>query len=540
MKRIFLVPAAFIIMTFDSFGQLKSAQEITAAALESHVKFLASPLMKGRMNGEESLDIAANYLAAQAELMGLHPANGKSFFQPFTIVQKKADPRFTGMIVTNSNGDSIKITDHFFHIIPQGPAEIDLEGEVVFAGYGIKTDRYNDLQDIDIKGKILIVMDGGPVSPEGKPIVGHEYYDEDGFQYKIGALLSPGPKAVILIPEPVTPSGHRSFAEAMPDLANYLSTTVRLDGVEEKPNPVMALLPKVIFATRTVADVLLKDSGKSLEDLHNEINTGMKPASFPVEGKILAVKERTTEEKKVLNNVVAFIEGSHPEKKNEVLVYSAHYDHIGTQGDQVNAGADDDASGCAALLEMADAFSKLKKKPLRSVLFLWVAGEEIGLFGSETYVSKPFFPLEKTVANLNMDMIGRTKEAADSTSETPMTGPSGVFVITGGQSSELAAIAAETDKRSTLDFDYSLSGRDHPLQLFARSDHFNFVKHDIPVLFFTTGLHADYHSPRDVVEKINFEKMELVTRTMYEIGLIVANRKERIVVDNPFSSWTDK
>lgn len=540
MKRIFLVPAAFIIMTFDSFGQLKSAQEITAAALESHVKFLASPLMKGRMNGEESLDIAANYLAAQAELMGLHPANGKSFFQPFTIVQKKADPRFTGMIVTNSNGDSIKITDHFFHIIPQGPAEIDLEGEVVFAGYGIKTDRYNDLQDIDIKGKILIVMDGGPVSPEGKPIVGHEYYDEDGFQYKIGALLSPGPKAVILIPEPVTPSGHRSFAEAMPDLANYLSTTVRLDGVEEKPNPVMALLPKVIFATRTVADVLLKDSGKSLEELHNEINTGMKPVSFPVEGKILAVKERTTEEKKVLNNVVAFIEGSHPEKKNEVLVYSAHYDHIGTQGDQVNAGADDDASGCAALLEMADAFSKLKKKPLRSVLFLWVAGEEIGLFGSETYVSKPFFPLEKTVANLNMDMIGRTKEAADSTSETPMTGPSGVFVITGGQSSELAAIAAETDKRSTLDFDYSLSGRDHPLQLFARSDHFNFVKHDIPVLFFTTGLHADYHSPRDVVEKINFEKMELVTRTMYEIGLIVANRKERIVVDNPFSSWTDK
>lgn len=538
MKRKLLVLAAFFILILDSTGQPKSAQEITAADLESHVKFLASPLMKGRMNGEESLGIAANYLAAQADLTGLRPANGDSFFQPFTIMQKKADPLFTAMIVSDQNGDSVKITDPFFHIIPQGPAEIDLEGEVVFAGYGIKTDKYNDLEGIDLKGKILIVMDRGPVNQQGRPLLGHEYYDEDGFQYKIGPLLSPGPKAVIFVPDPL--SGHKSYADVMSGLAGYLSSTVRLEGVEEKPNPVMAMLPKVIFANRSVADVLLNNSGKNLEDLQREINSTFKPVSFLIADRKLAVKEQTTEEKKTLNNVAAFIEGSHPEKKNEVLIYSAHYDHIGAHGDQVNAGADDDASGCAALLEMADAFSKLNKKPLRSVLFLWVAGEEIGLYGSETYVSKPLFPLEKTVANLNMDMIGRTKEAADSTSETPMTGPSGVFVITGGQSRELTNIAADADKRSKLDFDYSLSGRDHHLQLFSRSDHYNFVKHDIPVLFFTTGLHADYHSPRDIVEKINFEKMELVTRTMYEIGFIVANRKERIVVDNPFSSWTDK
>lgn len=540
MKNLFYLLAVVLVFaaTPETYGQKQSGEEITAAALETHVRFLASPLMKGRMNGEETLDIAANYLAAQAELLGLKPANGTSYFQPFAIMQKKADPRYTEMKVTYTNGDSLKITDPFFHIIPQGPADINLEGDVVFAGYGIKTEKYNDLEGLELKGRIVIVMDGGPVNAEGKQMLGHEFYDEDGFQYKIGALLSPGPKAVIFIPDPL--SGHKSYAEVIPGLAGYLSATIHLDGEEEKPNPVMAMLPKVIFANRSVADALLKDSGKSLESLKKELNTGMKPASFLVEGKKLAVRERTIEEKKVLKNVAAFIEGSHPEKKKEVLVYSAHYDHIGATGNLVNAGADDDASGCAALLEMADAFNTLKKKPLRSVLFLWVAGEEIGLYGSKTYVSNPLFPLEQTIANLNMDMIGRIKEEADSTSETPMTGPSGVYVITGGQSSELTNIAAEVDKKSSLDFDYSLSGRDHPLQLFSRSDHFNFVKHDIPVLFFTTGLHSDYHTPGDVIEKINFGKMELVTRTMYEIGFIVANRKERLIVDNPYSTWTDK
>ena len=206
-------------------------------------------------------------------------------------------------------------------------------------------------------------------------------------------------------------------------------------------------------------------------------------------------------------------------------------------GNTVNPGADDDASGCSALLEMAEAFQSLKKKPRRTILFLWVSGEEIGLYGSESYTREPLFPLENTIADLNMDMIGRVKGVADSTDQTPMSGPNTVFVITGNQSSELIALANEIDKKSEIDFDYSLSGRENPLQLFSRSDHYNFVEKDIPVLFFTTGLHTDYHTPGDVVEKLDFNKMELVTRTMYEIGLEIANRQTRLVVDNPYSNW---
>ena len=245
---------------------------------------------------------------------------------------------------------------------------------------------------------------------------------------------------------------------------------------------------------------------------------------------------RTLEEK-ILNNIAGYIEGDDPVMKNEVVVFSCHYDHIGASGTKVNPGADDDASGCAGLLSAANAFHSLDRKPLRSILFLWVSGEEIGLFGSQSYVNNPLFPLDKTIADLNMDMIGRVKGVADTSAENPMTGPNGVFVITDNQSRELIEIADEIDKKSPLDFDYSLSGRNHPLQLFARSDHYNFVRKDIPILFFSTGLHTDYHTPGDVVEKIDFKKLELVTRTVYEIGFTVANKKTRLIVDNPYSSW---
>jgi Zn-dependent M28 family amino/carboxypeptidase len=172
-------------------------------------------------------------------------------------------------------------------------------------------------------------------------------------------------------------------------------------------------------------------------------------------------------------------------------------------------------------------------------MFLWLSGEEIGIFGSQSYAINPIFPLDKTVAVLNIDMIGRIKNEADTLKDRPVSGPNEVFVITDDQSKELVALADAVAKKNNLKLDYSLSGKNHPQMLFARSDHFNFVKKDIPVLFFHTGEHADYHKTGDVPEKINFKNMELITRTIFEIGYQVANKKTRIVVDNPFSKWED-
>lgn len=542
-KNIFLLVIFFFSLTGNQAYSQKgssSTNQITADDLESYVTFLASPLLKGRMNGEEGLDIAAQFIASQAKLIGLKPANGTSFLQPYSIIKKTMDPEKTSIRVVSDLKDTTTIKKPFYQLIPTGPTDLELNGEVIFAGYGIKSEKYkyNDFENINAEGKIVMVMERAPMSEDGKKSLFQEpeWSSRMGFQVKLGAMLNLKAKAILFVPDPK--SGISSISDSGQGFADYISSKTSLASEpEEKPNPFMAMMPKMIFIDRALADELLKGSGHTLEELQKNIDASFKPNSFLIPNKQLLIKEVTRTEEKVMNNVAGYIEGSDPVLKSEVVIFSGHYDHIGGSGTRINPGADDDASGCAALLSMAEAFHSLNKKPLRSILFLWVSGEEIGLYGSKSYVNSPLFPLEKTVADLNMDMIGRVKEAADSTKDTPMTGPNSVFVITGNQSKELISIAEAVDKQSTLDLDYSLSGRDHPLQLFSRSDHYNFVEKDIPVLFFTTGIHSDYHTPGDIIEKIDFKKMELVTRTMYEIGLTVANKKTRLVVDNPFSTW---
>lgn len=535
---VFFLLTTVLISPAHSQKNQNQANVITASDLESHVFFLSSTLLQGRENGEPGLEIAAQYIASQAKLAGLKPANGNSYFQPYSLIKKSIDPEKTSIKILSGKSDSAIIKKPVFQLSPTGPSDFIIEGEVAFAGYGLKIDKYkyNDFENIKPEGKILIVMTRAPSTPDGKKFLFEEtpWNSFSSLQVKLSTLLYSKAKAILFVLDPK--SGFTSFNEQYPDYAAQLESTISMKGEKSRSFDFPGM-PKIAFIDRSVADELLKGTGNSLEDLQNSIDSELKSKSFIFEDKTLTFKEVSMTTEVTQKNVAGYVEGSDPVLKDEFIVFSGHYDHIGGSGGLVNPGADDDASGCAALLTMANAFSSLEKKPLRSVLFLWVSGEEIGLYGSKSYVENPLFPLEKTVADLNMDMIGRVKEAADSTSETPMTGKNEVFVITDNQSQELIDIANQIDRKSVLDFDYSLSGRDHHLQLFSRSDHYNFVTKDIPVLFFSTGLHSDYHTTRDVIEKLDFRKMELITRTMYEIGLTVANKKTRIVVDNPFSSW---
>jgi len=539
----YFIAIAVIIGMFggSASGQKKisGADLITSADLESHMTFLASPLLRGRENGEPGLEIAQQYIVSQVKIMGLKPANGETYYQPYKIFKTNMVPYRTMIQIIGKNNDTVIIRKPVFNVIPEIPSDFDVSGEVIFAGYGLKQDKYkyNDLENLKAEGKILLIMYGAPTSDDGKKYL-FDSVDWDSFlksiNVKVLSLMGTKARAVIIVMDPK--SGFSSFDQKYPGYAGVLSSSTSLSR-ERARNPLMANLPKIIFADRSVADEILRGSGHTLEELQKKIDSEVKPFTFRIPEKQVRVREAAVQKEITLNNVAAYIEGSDPVLKDEFVIFSGHADHIGATGDKINAGADDNASGCAALLSMAKAFQSLEKKPLRSILFLWVSGEEIGLFGSSSYINNPLVPLDKTVADLNMDMIGRIKGVADSTSETPMTGPKGVFVITGYQSRELMAIAEEVDKTTVLDFDYSLSAKNHPEQLLTRSDHFNFVKKDIPVLFFTTGLHTEYHTPSDVLEKIDFNKMELVSRTMYQIGYNVANRKTRIVVDNPYSKW---
>ncbi len=511
---------------------------INSKDLEAYVSFLASPEMKGRSNGEPELDIAVNYLESQAKLLGLKPANGSAYLQPYTVMKKLIDPEKSMIKIKSGANDSVMMMQPMIQLFPAGASDFELEGEVAFAGYGIKSEqyKYNDLENLKTEGRILLIMNRSPLSEDGTKFIFKEpvWSSFMSIQSKLTNLLFSKAKAILIVPDPK--SGYASIDQQYPGIANELKSSKYLKG--SKPLMFdMPAMPKIIFVHRAVADELLKESGHTLDELQNEIDSELKPKSFVIREKNIAIMEKSMTEEMSLNNVAGWIEGSDPVLKQEIVVFSGHADHIGAAGERINAGADDDASGCAALLEIAGAFQSLDKKPLRSLLFLWVTGEEIGLFGSQSYVASPLFPLENTVADINMDMIGRVKGVADTAKDTPMSGKSGVFVITDNQSKELLAIADEADSKSPINLDYSLSGRDNPLQLFSRSDHYNFVKKDIPILFFTTGLHSDYHEAGDVVEKIDFEKIELITKMVYEIGYTISNRKKRLVVDNPFSKW---
>lgn len=225
-------------------------------------------------------------------------------------------------------------------------------------------------------------------------------------------------------------------------------------------------------------------------------------------------------------NILAFIEGS--EKPEEIVVVSAHYDHVGIKNGVVYNGADDDGSGTVAVMEIAKAFQQAKnagKGPKRSVLFLHVTGEEHGLFGSEYYSENPVFPLANTVVDLNIDMIGRD--------DPGNRGKQYVYVIGSDMlSSQLKVINEAANKRTNnLELNYKYDDLNDPEQLYYRSDHYNFAKHNIPVAFFFDGIHEDYHKPTDDPEKIDYPLLQKRAQLIFTTAWDIANREERIVVD---------
>lgn len=225
-------------------------------------------------------------------------------------------------------------------------------------------------------------------------------------------------------------------------------------------------------------------------------------------------------------NILAFIEGS--EKPEEIVVVSAHYDHVGTKNGVVYNGADDDGSGTVAVMEIAKAFQAAKKSgkgPKRSVLFLHVTGEEHGLFGSEYYTDNPVFPLANTVVDLNIDMIGRD--------DPENRGKQYVYVIGSEMlSSQLKLINEEANKRTNnLELNYKYDDPNDPQRLYYRSDHYNFAKNNVPVAFFFDGIHEDYHKPTDDVEKIDYDLLAKRTQLVFATAWEIANRPDRIIVD---------
>ena len=540
-KALALVIISFLFLPAQA--QKTGLQSINPDELKMHLQFLSSDELEGRATGEPGLQVAARYLAVQAQHLGLKAIDAdKDFLQPYFIREKAYDRENSHTTITVA--DSLtKVNRESFYIFPapQGDQTV-IEGEVVFAGYGIKDEEnnYNDFENIDITDKVVLIMNRAPMNEEGTEAQfdNNKWSSMQNFQYKMPYIYSQKPKAVLVVMDPK--SGMQSIEDVNPAVARYLGKSRELKP-DEEDSAGQGARPGMVLIHRSVADLLLEASGKTLEDLQLAIDQNLTPQSSLLEDTRVKIELNMATKDLEVYNVFGLIEGSDPLLKDEMVIYMAHYDHLGTDGNGgVFNGADDNASGSVALIEIAEAFMKEKKRPKRSIGILWVSAEEIGLFGSQYFAEHPLVPQENIAAAINLDMLGRIKMEEDVKSkrsgQTIQAGDS-VKVIGGLQSKVLMDINKRTLEDMGLAGNYIYNDINHPDRNFYRSDHINFARKDIPVLYYSTGIHRDYHMLTDVEERIDYDKFLKMTRFCYKVGFNVAQYSGPIEVDKPMSGW---
>jgi Zn-dependent M28 family amino/carboxypeptidase len=490
---------------------------ITARDLKKHLSFLASDELGGRYTLSQGNRIAARYLASQLEAYGYRGgARDGSFFQKVPLSYRSVDaPASHVTFTTSGRATEFKYGDGF---LSAPPINADFSGDLVFVGYGISSpkNKRDDYAGLDVKGKIVVLiaedmpdaLKGVTISDDEK---GERAAEAHGAVGAIGVLPAP------MLAEWEQMKDYLSRADQL-----GLPPRATADG---KPFPIIA-------AGRMLISAIAKAMGKE--------SAYLQPAGKPAQPMLIPAKASvrvaaSVKDAPPAQNVIGIFEGADPKLKDEHVVFSAHYDHLKTlDNGEVYNGADDDGSGTVAVLEIAQAFT-VGPRPPRSILIIFHTGEELGLFGSEYNTDyEPAIPLAKLVADFNIDMIGRSKPEGDTDPrDRELSDKDTVYVIGADKlSSELHKLNEATDNETAhLKFDYRYNDENHPERLYYRSDHYNYAKHGIPVIFYFTGLHRDYHRTTDDVDKIDFEKMERIARMIFATGWRVANLDHRLVVD---------
>lgn len=514
-------------------GRFGNVDAITAEQLKNYLYFVASDEMEGRDTPSRGLDLTAKFLALNLSRLGIKPmGDGEGhldrYFQKFALNSRALLPETSSATI---NGQTLKIGQDFLAAGASGVPAVypgTASGAIVYVAHGmvIKAKNINPYQGVDVKDKILLVADAYVKGVNYKDLqgkLGEDYDRPETYAFSHGA------KGVIFIPSPST----ISFWEQ-----RHAGTTK-----PSRPQMEARKLPgrvPTITVSEKVAASLLQGEKLEYETIKKQMSEGAfseafdltpaKQASFKLDVKVDSI---------LTQNVVGVLEGGDPTLKEEYIAIGAHYDHVGVRqggdGDKIFNGADDDGSGTVATLAIAEALAT-GPKPKRSILFVWHAGEEKGLWGSEFITDHPVVPNNKIITQLNIDMIGRSKKPGDTNPRNAnLTGPDGIYVI-GSQmmSSELAKVSEEVNNSYLkLKFDYKYDAPNDPERFFYRSDHYNYARKGIPIIFYFDGVHEDYHGAGDEPEKIDYEKMEKVTRTIFATGWSLANNAIRPKVDKP-------
>lgn len=487
MKKILLV---FVLLSIFVIAQ--NNPDITADEIKSHINYLASDELEGRMTGTETLYKAADYLKEEFESYGLEPLFDGSYFQDFPFIEKLETGKNNEFViefinVNSPGGRYSKLGEEFMPLSFTDNQSI--KSKVVFAGYGIsaKDLNYDDYEGIDVKDKIVIVFRNHPdmKSPHSK----FEQYMS--LRYKSTNARDKGAKGII-----------------------FINTSDKTD------DPLVPLRYDDAGKITGISAVQVKRSSLNfipLTDIQSEIDSTLKPKSFIVEENQLNI-ELSTEVNEVKGksvNVGGIVKATNNKFPGEYLVIGAHFDHLGWGGQNslymgepsIHNGADDNASGTSGLLELAEKFSAIKDKLDRDIVFIAFSGEELGLLGS-SYVVKNFpLPIENDITMINMDMIGRLNDKKD------------LIVYGTGTSSKWKNILDDKNE-----YDFNLTFNDEG---FGPSDHSSFYGKKIPVLFFFTGTHTDYHKPSDDADKINAAGQEKVVNYVYDVALSIVNSETK-------------
>jgi hypothetical protein len=504
----------------DIFAE-KYANTITSEDLSRHLHILASDSMEGRETGYKGQKMAAEYLASQFKKDGLAPivksGNGMDYFQKFDLVKKEWQE-----VSLNVGGKKKEwLKDYYAFGDISTPQEEKMK--VVFAGYGIDSQNYSDYKNLDVKNKAVIISMGEPVINGISAVSGDSIYSDwaNDWRRKAGAARAQGAKHVFII----VGRNQEEFDKRLNQVKPHIGAPTLGFTYKQRPGsaffiPIAMAAEMLGTSEKNLAAYLELKSLNNFKGSKEKVKVKMKPAK-------LLITVQVKETKLTTENVLGFIEGT--DKKDEVLVLTAHYDHIGKEGNKIFYGADDDGSGTVALLELAEAFGKAKQEghgPRRSILIMPVTGEEKGLMGSEYYTDHPVFPLLNTVADLNIDMIGRLDN-------DHLNNPNYVYLIGSDKlSMDLHKISELANKTySNIELDYKFNRTDDPNRFYYRSDHYNFAKNNIPVIFYFNGVHADYHQPTDTVDKILFDKIAKITKLVFYTAWDIANREERLVVN---------
>jgi hypothetical protein len=503
---LFMFPTILFAQEKDTVA-IRYSKNISAADMSKNLHVLASDEYEGRETGKKGQKMAAEYIAKQFKESGIPPYKDNTYFQQFPLNVIMPSPAEISI-----NGKQYTANKDYYNFSGSSEQKIQTD-KIIFLGYGIDEPNYSDYNGIDVKNKVVMIMAGEPYSKDSTSLISGKKAPSLWTTYhrlKPNKAQENGVSALVIVVDDIV-------KELISNKHRLESSSMKLENEEsEMPN---------IYISKEMANAILKR--QNIDKIKNKILENGKPFTKDVKTD-LVINIKNNIQKISSENVLGYIEGT--DLKDQLVVVTAHYDHLGIDGKIVFNGADDDGSGTVAVINMAATFAKAKKEghgPRRSMLFMTVAGEEKGLLGSSYYVEHPEFPLKNTVVDLNIDMIGRLDVKHKDN-------PDYIYIIGSDKlSSQLHTISENANKMYTnIEMDYQYNDEKDKNRFYYRSDHYNFAKNKIPVIFYFNGVHADYHKETDEVEKIDFNKMEKITRLVFFTAWELANRTERIVVDS--------